>query len=361
MVEDYFPATYCDGPRTIPLRMPGRACAGRELPQSAPRPGGRGPVHGRRPGRPGRRRERRRRDLVDPRCGGLCRVGDPGRPAARSGCARTAAGHRVAADPHHQSPRDGLAAPRERGQRRSEPQLRGSRRRQLPGERPVRGAGRAPGAEGLDDDAYERYKAAIGALNDRYGEVPVRKAMHKGQYRHPDSIHYGGGTATWSNRTLGRICGEFLGAARRGAMIDVHTGLGPYGYGELMTPEQAGRAGLRPVLRLVRRAGAQHHRRGLRLRRIQGQHPGRLQAAGGGPGMGGGGVGVRAPGSASTLRRCMLANAWLHAHGELDSDLGRAIKRDVKDASYPGEEKWKTMVWERGREVVEIALRRIGA
>ena len=61
------------------------------------------------------------------------------------------------------------------------------------------------------------------------------------------------------------------------------------------------------------------------------------------------------------MRRCMLANAWLHAHGELDSDLGRAIKRDVKDASYPGEEKWKTMVWERGREVVEIALRRIGA
>ena len=67
-----------------------------------------------------------------------------------------------------------------------------------------------------DDDAYERYKAAIGVLNDRYGEVPVRKAMHKGQYRHPDSIHYGGSTATWSNRTLSRICGEFLGAARRG-------------------------------------------------------------------------------------------------------------------------------------------------
>ena len=90
-----------------------------------------------------------------------------------------------------------------------------------------------------DDGAYERYKAAIGALNDRYGEVPVRKAMHKGQYRHPDSIHYGGSEATWSNRTLGRICSEFLGAARRGAMIDVHTGLGPYGYGELMT--RAGR------------------------------------------------------------------------------------------------------------------------
>ena len=60
------------------------------------------------------------------------------------------------------------------------------------------------------------------------------------------------------------------------------------------------------------------------------------------------------------MRRCMLANAWLHAYGDLDSDLGRSIKRDVKDASYPDEKPWKSMVWERGREVVDIALRQIG-
>ena len=211
-----------------------------------------------------------------------------------------------------------------------------------------------------DDDAWERYKAAIGALDDRYGEVPVRKAMHKGQYRHPDSIHYGGSTATWSNRTLGRICREFLGAARRGAMIDVHTGLGPYGHGELMTPSKPGE---RVCDLLFDWYGEQVHSTTAGASAYAGSKGSIL--AGFKPPVAGlewASVGLEyGTREREHMRRCMLANTWLHAHGELDSDLGRAIKRDVKDASYPGEEKWKTMVWERGREVVEIALRRIGA
>ena len=211
-----------------------------------------------------------------------------------------------------------------------------------------------------DDGAYERYKAAIGALNDRYGEVPVRKAMHKGQYRHPDSIHYGGSEATWSNRTLGRICSEFLGVARRGAMIDVHTGLGPYGYGELMTPSKPGEPAYdlffdwygEQVHSTTAGASAYAGSKGSILAGFKPPVAGLEWAA----------VGLEyGTREREHMRRCMLADAWLHAHGALDSDLGRAIKRDVKDASYPDEEQWKVMVWERGREVVEIALRRIGA
>lgn len=210
-----------------------------------------------------------------------------------------------------------------------------------------------------NEDAYDRYKAAIGALNERYGEVPVRKAMHKGQYRHPDSIHYGGNEATWSNRTLASICGEFLGEARRGAMIDVHTGLGPYGYGELMTPSKPGE---RVYDLLFDWYGEQVHSTTAGASDYAGSKGSIL-------------AGFRPPVASlewaavgleygtrerEHMRRCMLANAWLHAHGDPDSDLGRAIKRDVKDASYPEEEEWKTLVWERGRKVVEIAIRRIG-
>ena len=249
---------------------------------------------------------------------------------------------------------------RERGQRRSEPQLRGSRRRQLPGRTTCsRSWSSIWWPRDWNEDAYDRYKAAIGALNERYGEVPVRKAMHKGQYRHPDSIHYGGNEATWSNRTLASICGEFLGEARRGAMIDVHTGLGPYGYGELMTPSKPGE---RVYDLLFDWYGEQVHSTTAGASDYAGSKGSIL-------------AGFRPPVASlewaavgleygtrerEHMRRCMLANAWLHAHGDPDSDLGRAIKRDVKDASYPDEEEWKTLVWERGREVVEIAIRRIG-
>ena len=210
-----------------------------------------------------------------------------------------------------------------------------------------------------NDDTFDRYKAAIGALNERYGEVPVRKAMHKGQYRHPDSIHYGGNKATWSNRTLAKICGEFLGAARRGAMVDVHTGLGPYGYGELMTPSKPGE---RVYDLLFDWYGEQVHSTtagasayaGSKGSILAGFKPPVASLEWAAVGLE---YGTR---EREHMRRCMLANAWLHAHGDPDSDLGRAIKRDVKDASYPDEEEWKTLVWERGKEVVEIAIRRIG-
>jgi hypothetical protein len=58
------------------------------------------------------------------------------------------------------------------------------------------------------------------------------------------------------------------------------------------------------------------------------------------------------------MRKAMLANTWLHVHGDLDSDLGRQIKREVKDASYPDEDQWKSLVWARGKEVIGIALQR---
>ena len=187
----------------------------------------------------------------------------------------------------------------------------------------------------------------------------MRKSMHKGQYRHPDSIHYGGNRATWSNRTLGKICSEFLGTARRGAMIDVHTGLGPYGYGELMTPSKPGE----PVYDLFFDwYGKQVHSTTAGASAYAGSKGSIL--AGFKPSVAGlewAAVGLEyGTREREHMRRCMLANAWLHAYGDLDSNLGRAIKRDVKDASYPDEEKWKTMVWERGKEVVEVALRRIG-
>jgi hypothetical protein len=209
-----------------------------------------------------------------------------------------------------------------------------------------------------NDDAYEAYLAAIAALNEKYGEVPVRKAMHKGQYRHPKSIHFGGYKAAWSNVILGQICADYLGNAERGAMIDLHTGLGPYGYGELMTPSKPGER----VFNLFfdwygddvhsTTAGESLYA-GSKGSILAGFHPpveGLEWAA----------VGLEyGTREREHMRRCMLANTWLHAYGDLDSDLGRQIKHDVKDASYPDKSEWKQMVWDRGKEVVGIALEKI--
>ena len=208
-----------------------------------------------------------------------------------------------------------------------------------------------------NDTAYQNYLTAIQSLNEKYGEVPVRKAMHKGQHKHADSIHYGGASATWSNKTLGLICSDYLKKSKRAAMIDIHTGLGPYGYGELMTPSKPGEAVYDFFYNWYgdevhsTTAGASLYA-GSKGSILAGFRPlvGSLEWAA---------VGLEyGTRERETMRKAMLANSWLHLHGELDSDLGRKIKQEVKDASYPDEDEWKSLVWKRGKEVIGIALER---
>ncbi|WP_354682330.1 M14 family metallopeptidase [Cupriavidus necator] len=78
------------------------------------------------------------------------------------------------------------------------------------------------------------------------GMAWYQAALSGGQYQDPDGMFFGGTKATWSNYTLRRILARF-GAGRQALRwIDVHTGLGPRGYGEPIhmgpeTPEAVAR------------------------------------------------------------------------------------------------------------------------
>ena len=41
-----------------------------------------------------------------------------------------------------------------------------------------------------------------------------------------------------------------------------------------------------------------------------------------------------------------MADNWLHAHGDLDSDQGKAIKAELSAVMYPEFDDWKTMIWD---------------
>ena len=96
--------------------------------------------------------------------------------------------------------------------------------------------------ERWDEAAIAACESVLDAARAAHGKVEIRKAMGKGQYRHPTNMAYGGNHATWSNRLLHEVCGTHLHGARSGVLIDLHSGLGPYGYGELMTRSQPGDA-----------------------------------------------------------------------------------------------------------------------
>ena len=67
-----------------------------------------------------------------------------------------------------------------------------------------------------------------------------------GQYRHPTGIFYGGAQPVWSQRTLEAVAKSTLAGAQRTGILDLHTGLGPFGVGELIAshPDDAGRTRL---------------------------------------------------------------------------------------------------------------------
>ncbi len=81
------------------------------------------------------------------------------------------------------------------------------------------------------DDAN---RAAIAAFVARRGAPHFQYAVSKGQWSRPDGLFFCGRAPTWSHRTLHAILrARVLGAARL-HWIDVHTGLGPAGHGEMI-------------------------------------------------------------------------------------------------------------------------------
>ena len=75
--------------------------------------------------------------------------------------------------------------------------------------------------------------AAWGEANG--GRKAYQAAIAGGQYAFPDGLFFGGRTATWSNRTFRALVEKHGAGARLVAAIDLHTGLGPPGYGEPIT------------------------------------------------------------------------------------------------------------------------------
>lgn len=84
----------------------------------------------------------------------------------------------------------------------------------------------------LDAATLAQAQQTIADYTARHGAAAERFARSTGQYTHPDGIFYGGSGPTWARRTSEAILAQHLGAATTIAIVDLHTGLGPYGYGE---------------------------------------------------------------------------------------------------------------------------------
>jgi hypothetical protein len=84
--------------------------------------------------------------------------------------------------------------------------------------------------------------ASLSAFRMAEGEAAYAKAVFQGQYDCPGGLGFGGTAPGWSQRSLVAALLALTAGPEVAALIDLHTGLGPFGIGTLICTEAPGSA-----------------------------------------------------------------------------------------------------------------------
>jgi hypothetical protein len=86
-------------------------------------------------------------------------------------------------------------------------------------------------------------QSMLAAFGQEYGREALEKAISGGQYVDPAGPFYGGKQPAHGRLVCEHLIEVYGLAQRRLAVVDVHTGLGAYGYGEIICDHAPGSAG----------------------------------------------------------------------------------------------------------------------
>lgn len=191
-----------------------------------------------------------------------------------------------------------------------------------------------------------------------HGAHALTQAFMRGQYQHPEGFSYGGAEPAWSTRTLRSVVAEHADGAERICVVDLHSGVGPYGYGMVVTMDTGVRlvrtqqwfgGWLEPAAAKAREGKSQLHLpTGLPsftypVTAMDQDVTAVIMEFGTCP--------------FDQLLECLKRDHWLWRYGDPRSPLGRAIKADLLEAHYPRSSDWRQAVWDRSRQVIHQALR----
>lgn len=188
--------------------------------------------------------------------------------------------------------------------------------------------------------ASDADQAALMKTVAERGMAWYQAAVSAGQYQDPKGMFYGGREPTWSNYTLRRILARF--GAERDALrwVDIHTGLGPWGYGEpiYMGPDEAGQIGKtreiwgQAVTSIYDGSSTSANLTGLAWQAVP-QTLGAIDYAG-----------IALEFGTLPLAEVLEAlrgDHWLHLHPQADENQRNLIKRAVWRAFYGDADDWR--------------------
>ncbi len=199
-------------------------------------------------------------------------------------------------------------------------------------------------------------KTRLDAFGERHGAAALQRAITGGQYRHADGVFYGGAAPVWSHRAMLAIAQRHLAHAQRVAVIDYHTGLGPYGHGERIVTHPPASAGFTRARQWYGEDLTSTSLGTSRSSEISGDLLLGLEGA--------------LPHAEVTTMAleygvrpldetidAVRADNWLHTRGRLDSPQGRDIKAMIRATFYGDADDWKDMIFEQAVDAQRRALR----
>ncbi|HVY99009.1 MAG TPA: M14 family metallopeptidase [Dongiaceae bacterium] len=189
-----------------------------------------------------------------------------------------------------------------------------------------------------------------------HGAMALQEAIMHGQYFDAEGVCYGGKADSWSNRTLRAILAPHAAHVRKFAFIDLHTGLGPYGYGEIISNHLAGDSGNGRVRQWYGAEATSTDDGSSTSTVISGDtHIGVQQSL---PNAEGTGITLEyGTVPVGDMMNAIRADNWLHVHGDIASAQGRAIKAEIRAAFYPEKDDWKDMVFDRAVDVLDRTMK----
>lgn len=201
--------------------------------------------------------------------------------------------------------------------------------------------------------------ARLASYAKQQGPAAFQQAATGGQYTHADGIFYGGRRPSWSAVTVIDVIKALTAKVSKAAFVDFHTGLGPYGYGELIAAGYG--AQVRRTFAFYSGYEVTDPEQGTSSSApIQGTLAHGIERAL--PDVETFFIALEyGTQSMKQVMTALRADNWLYLHGDFADESAPQIKKQIRDAFYCDEAEWKNSVYARALDVVGTTIERLSA
>lgn len=210
----------------------------------------------------------------------------------------------------------------------------------------------------FDTDTINAATARLMMYAQENGFAALQNALTAGQYRHQKGVYFGGFGPSWSNKTMNAVLDEWVLGVENLYLIDFHTGLGPFGHGEILsdfapdTPEFA------------------------RLTEVFGEEASSTKSQGSVSAAVRGSFDSRICSKYQSLRPVSIAlefgtldpltvfkatqgTSWAQSYDSLSSPMGEQMRKLSRDAFYPQSSEWNEKILRRSTQIIETIMGKI--